>query len=92
MGLFDDPCPDGIVFDMANRLQGMSRIKNARVKPAPPEMANDVSLFVEILGISHVERIEGFRHGILSQGEADEMDMVVHQAIGPDLQGKFFSI
>jgi hypothetical protein len=42
-------------------------------------------LAVEILGIAHVQGIKGPRQGILGPRDTDEMDMVGHQAIGPNI-------
>jgi len=42
-------------------------------------------LSVEILGVAHVESVESAGQGILDLGDADEVDMVGHQAVGPDV-------
>ena len=48
-------------------------------------MAAERSFAIEILGIAHVEGVEGAGQGILGPGDADEMDVVGHKAVGPDV-------
>ena len=42
-------------------------------------------LSIEILGVAHVERVEGAGQGPLDPGDANDMDMVGHQAVGPNI-------
>jgi len=59
-----------------------------------PNMARPLSLPVEALGITHVQRFEGLLQPIVSGGDGDQMDVVRHQAIGQHfnlvLVGVFF--
>jgi hypothetical protein len=63
----------------------MHLIQDRGIEPPLPEMTGGSSTTVDILGIPHVKQIEGAGQGIFVDRHTDEVDMVAHEAIGPDL-------
>ena len=43
---------------------------------------------VKILGIAHMEGVEGAGQSPLGLGDADDVDMIGHKAVGPDIHGE----
>ena len=81
----DESRPNGIVLDVANLLKNAPVVQHAREEPPLPEVAGNALLAVEVLGISHVEGIEGVGKPSLSLRDTNIVDMVPHQAVGPNL-------
>ena len=48
-------------------------------------MAMECPLAIEILGVAHVEGVESAGQGALGLGDAYEVDVVGHQAVGPNV-------
>ena len=85
LGPLDKSRPDGIILNKADLLKNASVVQHARKEPPPPEVAGNAFLVVEVLGISHVEGVEGEGEPSLSFRDANKVDMVPHQAVGPDI-------
>jgi hypothetical protein len=51
-----------------------------------------VPLAVEILGIAHVEGVESSGQGALGLGDTNNVDVVGHQAVSPDIHGESLRI
>jgi hypothetical protein len=84
LSAIDKARTDGIVLEEANLLENAPVVQNAGKEPPPPEMAGQPFLAVKILRVSHVERVECPGKGIFGLRDADKMDVVRHEAIGPD--------
>lgn len=84
---FDEAGTDRIVFDEADLLEDAPVIQYARQEPPLPEVAGHPLLAVEVLGVFHVERVERPGERASDHRDADVMDVVPHQAVGPDLDG-----
>ena len=74
----------GVRLVKADGLEGVAVVEDARIEASLPEMAVAPLFVVEILRVAHVEGVQGLAQGIGGPGDADEMDVVAHQAIGPD--------
>jgi len=59
-------------------------VEDARIEPALPEVAVAALLVIEILRVAHVEGVQGLGQGIGVPGDADVVDVVAHQTLGPD--------
>jgi hypothetical protein len=62
-------------------------VEDARIEASLPEMAVAPLFVVEILRIAHMESVQGFAERIGGPRDADVMDVVCHQAVGPDVEG-----
>lgn len=60
-------------------------IHDAGHETGPPKMARDPSLAIDVLGITHVRRIECLGQGPVRSGDTDDMNVIEHKAVGPDL-------
>lgn len=91
-GIIDQAPSDWIRFDEAHRLEDMSVVEDGGIKTALPEVALAVALGIEVLCVAHVERVEGPGQAGFRMGDTDVVDVVRHQAIGPDIDGEAFAI
>jgi hypothetical protein len=85
LGPIDKAGTDGIILEEANLLENASVVQNAGKESPPPEMAGQPFFTMEILGVSHVKGVECPGKRIFGLRNADKMDVVRHQAVGPDL-------
>jgi hypothetical protein len=79
---------NGIVFYVADLLENASVIQHAREEPPLPEVAGHPLLAVKVLRISHVEGVKTAGERPLGFGDTDKVDVIGHQAEGPDLKEK----
>jgi hypothetical protein len=87
LGTLNISLPDGIVLDMANLLENAPIVQHAREEPPLPEVAGHMLFGVKILRIAHVQGVEATGERSFGFGDTDEVDVILHQAIGPDLDG-----
>ena len=90
--VIDKAPADGISFDEAHRFKGMSIVQDGGIEAALPEVALDVALGVEVLGVAHMKRVEGAGQAGFCMGDTDVVDVVRHQAIGPDIDGEALAV
>lgn len=51
-------------------------------------MADEASFAIEILGVPHMERVEAAGERAVGPGDTNIMNMIWHQAIGPELDAE----
>jgi hypothetical protein len=76
---------DRILLHISHGGIDMPLIQDRGIEPPLPEMTGGSSTTLDILGILHVKQIECAGQGIFVGRHTDEVDMVAHEAIGPDL-------
>ena len=91
-GVVNEAPANWICLDEAHRLEGVSVVEDGGIKTALPEVAPDVASGVEVLGVTHVERVEGPGQTGFRMGDTDVVDVIGHQAIGPDLYGEALAV
>ena len=85
LGELDEASTDGVVLDETDLFEDARVVQDAGEKPPPPEVAGHVLFAVEVLGVLHVERVEGPGEGAVGLGDAYVVDVGRHQAVGPDI-------
>ena len=76
---------EGVGFEVAGGGEKVRLVHDAGGEPALPEEAAPVFAEVDGAAVSAVEFAEASAEGIEVAGHGDEVDVVGHQAIGPDL-------
>jgi hypothetical protein len=64
----------------------MRFIQGTGVIPTLPKVPNAAGLAVIVLGVLHMDGSKDARHGVIGTGDADDMDVVRHEAISPDFE------
>lgn len=54
-----------------------------------PDVPRGVCFIIDVLGILHVDEVEGLGQGFRGLRHDNGMDMIRHQAIGPDIEAVF---
>ncbi len=82
----DDAGAHRIRFYISDRCVDMRFIQRAGEITTLPEVSCRVSFAIEVLRILHVDISENVSQGISGTGNADDMDVIRHEAIGPDFK------
>ena len=77
---------------MANGGPQMGIVQRAGEEPALPEMAGPAVAAVDGLGVAHVKGFESALKAVFSRRNRYKMDMIVHQAVGEDIDPVFPAI
>ena len=85
----DNAAPHRVQLHIPGRRIEVPLIEGAGKKAPLPQVARRIPLAVEILGIEHVHGIECSGQRLLAAGNADNMDMVRHEAPGPYIEAVF---
>ena len=64
----------------------MRFIQGTGVIPTLPKVPNGVGFAVVVLGVLHMDGSEDARQGVIGAWDADDMDVVRHETIGPDFE------
>ena len=73
-----------IQFDVAHGARAILLIQRGGKKAALPEMTHAMIAAIAIAGLLHVSQPERPRQGEFVLRHGNEMNMIGHQAIGPD--------
>ena len=79
----NEAAPHRVHLHIPNRRVKVPLIEGAGEKTALPQVARCIAFAVKILGIEHVHRIESSGQRILVAGNANNMDMIRHEAPSP---------
>ena len=83
-GTGNQPRPDRVEAHITQRRMKMRLIRRDRSEPPLPQMAGLSCPCIYIAGIAPVEVAKGAAQPIFVGRHDDRMDMIGHQAIGPD--------
>ena len=64
----------------------MKFIEGTGIIPTLPKVPNGVVFAVVVLGVLHMDGSEDARQGVIGAGDANDMDVVRHETIGPDFE------
>ena len=76
----------GVQFHIPHRRIQVTFIQGAGIIPPLPEMPDRLGFTVEILRVQHMDRSEDRRQRVIGMGNANDVDMVRHEAVGPDIK------
>src|SRR5712671_274997 len=89
LSLSYDARSNGISFHIPHCVPKMPFIQNGGLESPLPQMAGFGMSEIEINPIAAMNTLKRTAQGILPFRNDDEMNMIVHQAIGPDSKGVF---
>ena len=78
--------PHRVHLHVAHRRVQVPLVQDARKEAPLPQVARRVALAVEILGVEHVDGVEEPGQRLLPAGNGDQVDVIRHQAVGPDVE------